>query len=827
MASLDFSTITEAGEKRNHESRKALPKTGLMDVDEEAVIVQSCLARLHESVAVSPRKRPPKAKIINGPAGGSLDISHRADMGNTPNEEPSSEEKKRAREEAEARSDAVIAQVSLARLMRICAESLDRHEALIRENVFMTDHVVRQKKQIAELTAKVASLENQLEMFKDPKTALQNFREAYDREHHLQQRQLLEEAGGKQKLLDALLAERRQARAKQRIVNEKRSRFDTLSAQMNNEFGKDEAMFASVMKVFQPKPLTIQPVKRFASIKEQEDAEADAEEAAKHPLPDFGFDSTITLPRQHKSSANASPRSDDKSSQNNTANPLAEDLDDEMAEMSTEDDGAGSPYSPTQQTSFMQTTTTIHDVLQEVDTLLSEEIHTSIHHKTAKQRAEEEEQKRQKRAVEEMVITRFTTTKARYVKRQDPDASLLTMIQNLMLYSKSTYLAMRVDMHTTLGRMEQLIRQANALNLLNLWNELCLYTMPILYVVTFPFVTQRLVVETKSPGGSPTKPIVGEVGANDGDQLDARLERETHIVEFPLESAHPLLLSEAEAIQGSVGRQLLALKRIPEQRGERPSRKYGAAPAHAAQEEVPLVTVKQKPGIIAFLGSNFGEESTMWVNPINAGHVRFYSSSMLGACTVDALAMSFKDIHYPYFSTRDEPGEHVTMSFSSSYVVPTGYSIASCHPVHGGYYPRNWRFEASVDGVAWFRLREHVSDDALSRYHPVGHFAVDARIAVDGLPNGVTADDKEKISPVAFQHFRIVQTGHNALGTQHLCVSSFEVYGRFVYVLDSKPQSITKLPPRGQRPSGFALPTELPPCVAKAAPKKGGGKKKK
>ena len=80
---------------------------------------------------------------------------------------------------------------------------------------------------------------------------------------------------------------------------------------------------------------------------------------------------------------------------------------------------------------------------------------------------------------------------------------------------------------------------------------------------------------------------------------------------------------------------------------------------------------------------------------------------------------------------------------------------------NGGHALRNWRLEGSHDGRTWVALRTHTND---------------ASIATQSM---ATAAWPVEGATEAFRHFRILLTGNNASGQNHLMCSGIELYGAF------------------------------------------------
>jgi hypothetical protein len=167
---------------------------------------------------------------------------------------------------------------------------------------------------------------------------------------------------------------------------------------------------------------------------------------------------------------------------------------------------------------------------------------------------------------------------------------------------------------------------------------------------------------------------------------------------------------------------------------------------------------------------------------------------MVDVCLPDAMIAPFVDQHAPFFMTQDAPLQQITISFSHVLIIPSGYSMASVHPISGGLYPRHWKVEGSIDGRSWVTLRVHENDETMCRYRPTSYWDLDRAPKGDGF----------------FQQFRVTQLGKNAHGTNNLCVSSFEVYGRVLYVENVEVGSASALPRTKILKTGFKSFPPLP-----------------
>ena len=74
---------------------------------------------------------------------------------------------------------------------------------------------------------------------------------------------------------------------------------------------------------------------------------------------------------------------------------------------------------------------------------------------------------------------------------------------------------------------------------------------------------------------------------------------------------------------------------------------------------------------------------------------------------------------------------------------------------------RHWKLQGGNDGASWTDLRTHVDDQAL----PAAAFSTASWPLAPPDPRA------------AYRHFRVLQTGKNKQGNDHLRVCGFEVYG--------------------------------------------------
>jgi hypothetical protein len=168
-------------------------------------------------------------------------------------------------------------------------------------------------------------------------------------------------------------------------------------------------------------------------------------------------------------------------------------------------------------------------------------------------------------------------------------------------------------------------------------------------------------------------------------------------------------------------------------------------------------------GVLYWLGTARGAQP--WRNPHDLGVVRVTLSSNSGSSQVGRLVA-----HVPPQASRDFNlwTDNVTNSWMAVELLgggvrvrPTGYMISTDgYGAGGSYHVRNWVLQGSDDGRTWTTLRAHSNDATLSKERTTAYFAI------------------EGVAPGAYYaHLRVLQTGKNATGTDHLTATSLEVYG--------------------------------------------------
>ena len=207
-------------------------------------------------------------------------------------------------------------------------------------------------------------------------------------------------------------------------------------------------------------------------------------------------------------------------------------------------------------------------------------------------------------------------------------------------------------------------------------------------------------------------------------------------------------------------------------------------------------------GVIYHLATAGGTRPE-WTNPHDAGVVTVSFSSD-GGTGVQLFVGNKVPEAGDHCHTANQPSSWMCVSLNGKRVVPSGYVLSTCgHGIGGGgYLLRTWRLEGSMDGTAWTTLREHPDDGTLTQATPTGFWTLNGDAGGGGGDtgggdgggggNGGAGDtgggdgngggNGRGGDGGAFSHFRILQTGPNTTGNDHLMASSFEVYGKLLDV---------------------------------------------
>ncbi len=111
--------------------------------------------------------------------------------------------------------------------------------------------------------------------------------------------------------------------------------------------------------------------------------------------------------------------------------------------------------------------------------------------------------------------------------------------------------------------------------------------------------------------------------------------------------------------------------------------------------------------------------------------------------------------------TSNAADSWMAVDLKTARLVPNHYALRST-PYASDYKLRNWALQASNDNATWTTLRQHSSDVSLA----------DQPMSVAAWPLDAAA-----VGGRAFRHFRILQTGPNSSGNNHLMCGGIELYG--------------------------------------------------
>ena len=121
--------------------------------------------------------------------------------------------------------------------------------------------------------------------------------------------------------------------------------------------------------------------------------------------------------------------------------------------------------------------------------------------------------------------------------------------------------------------------------------------------------------------------------------------------------------------------------------------------------------------------------------------------------------------------TDNEPFSWMAVDLLNRRLVPSHYALRS--DINNFHKLRNWEVQASNDGQAWTTLPVHADDQSLS---------------VQPMSVATWPIDGGTIPGRSFRHFRILQTGKNSGGNDHLMCAGIELYGLLldggIHVLD-------------------------------------------
>ncbi|MBD2508284.1 discoidin domain-containing protein [Nostoc muscorum FACHB-395] len=155
-------------------------------------------------------------------------------------------------------------------------------------------------------------------------------------------------------------------------------------------------------------------------------------------------------------------------------------------------------------------------------------------------------------------------------------------------------------------------------------------------------------------------------------------------------------------------------------------------------------------GLFYYLGRQ--QNTVTWANPSGNG-ITFSASGVENGSLSQLSDRANSD-----FWTPSANNSYVGFHIDVGTLKCNRYSIKS-RSSNADYYPRNWQFQASVNGSNWVYLHSHTNDTALNDVNQWASWEIE--------------------SSLGFSYFRLQTTGVNSSGYYHLCLSEIELYGTF------------------------------------------------
>lgn len=795
-------------------AKRAVPRTGISDIDDEAVILYSCLSRmdvaLSRALATDQKKRPYTIPAPNGDD--RIDVTDRTSFGRPLLEVEGSDEEQNA---LVFKSDSNVASGALLRLAQHAAFALKDLRHTTAERNELKAAIAQRDEEIVMLKKEVEQLGKLLEGRDDPEKLFAWYKASWAHQHRDGQTRVHESHNEREAAIVNFLSKQSASSGRSKDVSMFRLLYHTSEDLLANEFRPaDDAEIDKVVQLFQrPAAIAIggggggggghaggAKKSKRAALKEREMRLATLTGSFPGALPDeqaalglaLGLRRGLpllpaaTAPVGVPSPPRSEPDMDiddfddapaefqNDSARNNTASLL-----DKVDTSRILPPTAGDKLNAERQAStFLRQlhALDLHKAQKlrvddfDADTqelsMASLKKAASVNIKRAKTRSTQNVKSAS------LVVTFYVNKNSRKIAKLDDAGTLMYQLRNILIEAPTTYSNLVIDRATISGKSEVLTEQAASVHLTSMWDDICSFDTPVVRVIQLDSPDPaHIELQTPLVRMTHVSDIHDQTTADD----EVRLRRMQRLKFF--RNASP---AEKAAESG--------------EDADLPFHLQGQAPSPAFDLAAKIVTSKQKPGILHFLSTNTGGAVQRWVSPIQSRIARCYSSSMMDVCTPDALVTPFKDLRSPFFMTLDEPMSSVTVTLDHAVVVPSSYSFCSVHPISGGLYPRSWKVEASSDNVNWTLLRSHENDESLNRYNPTYHWE---------LPRA------ERGQPY-FRHFRFIQTGPNAAGTNNFCISGIEFYGRFAFVEKLALAKPTQISMKVER-SGFSAFSALPP----------------
>lgn len=774
---------------------KALPRTGIASIDEETLLLFSCLSRLEVSLSSAlAEKRKKATQTIAGARGERIDVTNRMACGRDVDAIQSAAED----DSVEAfvfRSDASVASAALVRLAQHAAMSLKDIERMSATLSSLQESLAKKDQELAFLKEEVASLRAHLHKHDDPEQLYDVYKSSWKEQHATGQMKAHNAHEAKENALRHFLNKRGLATESATKVSSFQLVYRTAEDLLAKEFRNDDGEIRKLIKMFEcPAPLVSENGVGDGKGKKKKSSSKEKDIAAKIALLSHGLplaNERTDEPALKLSVSNAQRGADVDSPRGGSLS----------GDLSDEEDPADAFHNVAEVDSMLNTAHLTNLIspnpaavaeatkqasqlitqLRSIDLAKSQKIRLEDFDADSQeltmdlvQRTAAANMKRAKtRATQSvksasLIVTYFVKSNTRRVAKIDDAGTLMYQLRNVLVEAPTTFASLVVDMATAAGKSDLLTEQAAKIGMETIWQQLVQYEQPVARIFSLE------------------GPLDGVVS------LQEPLRREIHVSDL----LNSVAIDHADLGESRVAQRerLIKLKFCRNDDETNPLlvvRSLGEKSQSATSEH--LVTMKQKPGILSFLSTSYGQSA--WMSPIQSGLVRCYASSMIDACKPDSLVMPFQDLRSPFFMTEDLSNQCIIISFPTILVVPSGYSVCSVHPITGGRFPRHWKLEGSLDKQKWILLREHQGDESLSRYNPTFYWEL----------------QRPHRGEPYFQHFRLTQLGPNACGTHQFCVSGFEVYGRLLYVEKLKVEPAGALPKMKIAKVSFAAFSAIPP----------------
>ena len=166
-------------------------------------------------------------------------------------------------------------------------------------------------------------------------------------------------------------------------------------------------------------------------------------------------------------------------------------------------------------------------------------------------------------------------------------------------------------------------------------------------------------------------------------------------------------------------------------------------------------------GLFSYIGT--GGNTEVYGNPHLKGYVVANRSSNYRYTTYNGDAADFVGREMKWSRTDSVALSWMSVDLGVSRSLQVNhYCLRHGNSYDNGYVLRNWQLQACNDGENWVVLREHSNDTSMgTSAYCEGHWEVNS-----------------PASNTSYRHFRILQTGKNSNGNDHLVCCGMELYGK-------------------------------------------------